>query len=59
MESLNLKEIAEDYGVDEDVVIKIIKLSGLNNDRDALCSTLEWLTLIYDVVTLDDVDNIS
>jgi len=58
MESLNIKAIAEDYGVDEAVVTKVIQLTGLHNDQDVICSVLEKITLEHDVSTLDDLNKI-
>lgn len=53
-----IKEIAEDYNVDEAVVSRVIQLTGLYDDRDVICSVLEKITLEHDVFTLDDLNKI-
>jgi predicted regulator of amino acid metabolism with ACT domain len=56
--TIPIKEIAEDYGVDEAVVTKVIQLTGLHDDLIVICSVLEKITLEHDVSTLDDLNKI-
>lgn len=56
-DTLDLDAIAEDYGVDRDVVEHVVSYTGY--DYGLIIRQLTKLTLIYDVTTMADMKEIA